>query len=118
MKVKTSLEYKQDWIIVKHFSLCQLSSREPLTCCRMPGYRISAKRGRGCQLPVLVTVVILSALSALVSVLFWRLHYDGGFSWSSEPDKQFSWHPLLMTAVLACMGLGSTMYRVTPCVSR
>ena len=84
----------------------------------MPGYRISAKRGRGCQLPLLVILSVLSALAALISILFWRLHYDGGFSWSWEPAKQFSWHPLVMTTALVTMGLGSIMYRVTPCVSR
>ena len=84
----------------------------------MPGYRISARRGLGCQLPVLVTVAVISALAALVSVLFWRLHYSEGFSWRSEPALQFSWHPLLMSSALVCAGLGSIMYRVTPCLSR
>jgi len=84
----------------------------------MPGYRISVKRGRGYQLPVLVSVIIISALAAVVSILFWRFHYDGGFSWTSEPAKQFSWHPLLMTTSLVTMGLGSIIYRVTPCISR
>ena len=84
----------------------------------MPGYRISVKRGRGYQLPALVSLILLSALGALVSILFWRLHYDGGFSWTSDPAKQFSWHPLLMTISLVTMGLGSIIYRVTPCISR
>ena len=84
----------------------------------MPGYRISVKRGRGYQLPALVASIIISALAAIISILFWRLHYDGGFSWTSDPGKQFSWHPLLMTTSLVTMGLGSIIYRVTPCISR
>ena len=84
----------------------------------MPGYRISARKGLGCQLPALITLLLLSGLAALVSVLFWRLHYSEGFSWSSQPSLQFSWHPLLMSSSLVCSGLGSIMYRVTPCLSR
>lgn len=32
----------------------------------------------------------------LLLVLFWILHYRGGFAWHADVDKQFNWHPLCM----------------------
>lgn len=32
----------------------------------------------------------------LLLVLFWILHYRGGFTWQSNPTIQFNWHPFLM----------------------
>ncbi|XP_019879676.1 transmembrane ascorbate-dependent reductase CYB561 isoform X2 [Aethina tumida] len=32
----------------------------------------------------------------LVMVLFWILHYRGGFAWQSNPGLEFNWHPFLM----------------------
>lgn len=84
----------------------------------MPGYRISVSKSRSIQLPILLAIVTLSGLSVIVSILFWRLHYDGGFTWRSDPAKQFSWHPLLMSVSIILLGLGSIMYRVTPCITR
>jgi len=85
----------------------------------MPGYQISVSKSRGCLLPLLMVVVTITGLASLVSVLFWKLHYDGGFAWSSDPGKQFAWHPLLLTSSILLMGFGSIMYRITPrCLSR
>ena len=87
-------------------------------CSIMPGYRISVSKGKSVQPPLLVAVITLSALTTIVSILFWRLHYDGGFTWNSDPGKQFSWHPLLMTMSIIFLGFGSIMYRITPCMER
>jgi len=85
----------------------------------MPGYQVSVSKSRGCLLPLLLVIVTLSGLASLVCVLFWKLHFDGGFTWSSDPGKQFAWHPLLLTFSIVLMGLGSIMYRITPrCISR
>ena len=85
----------------------------------MPGYQISVSKSRGCLLPLLVVVVALTGLASLVSVLFWKFHYDGGFAWSSDPNKQFAWHPLLLTSSIVLMGFGTIMYRISPrCISR
>ncbi|XP_060533443.1 lysosomal membrane ascorbate-dependent ferrireductase CYB561A3 isoform X2 [Cylas formicarius] len=32
----------------------------------------------------------------LMMVLFWILHYRGGFAWHSNPAQQFYWHPFLL----------------------
>jgi len=85
----------------------------------MPGYQISVSKSRGFLLPLLLVVAIITGLASLVSVLFWKIHFDGGFAWSSDPGKQFAWHPFLLTSSIVLMGLGSIMYRVTPqCINR
>ena len=60
----------------------------------------------------------MSGLTVIVSILFWRLYYEGGFSWNSHPGNQFSWHPLLMSLTIILLGYGAIMYRITPCVQR
>ena len=60
----------------------------------------------------------LSLVQVLVSVLLWRLHYEGGFAWREDPRNQFSWHPLLMCVWVVLLGAGSLIYRVTPCITR
>ena len=84
----------------------------------MPGYRVSVRKGGGAQLPALVTILSLAATATVVSILFWRLHFEAGFSWSEEPSNQFSWHPLLMSICIILMGFGSIIYRVTPWITR
>jgi len=84
----------------------------------MPGYRISVSKGRSFQLPLFAGVITLSGLTVIVSILFWRLYYEGGFSWNSHPGNQFSWHPLLMSLTIILLGYGAIMYRITPCVQR
>ena len=84
----------------------------------MPGYRISVRKGGGAQLPALVTILSLAATATVVSILFWRLHYEAGFSWSEEPSNQFSWHPLLMSLCIILMGFGSIIYRIIPWITR
>ncbi|KAJ8910082.1 hypothetical protein NQ315_010872 [Exocentrus adspersus] len=32
----------------------------------------------------------------IILVLFWILHYRGGFAWQSHPSQEFYWHPFLM----------------------
>ena len=34
---------------------------------------------------------------AVVLMGTWTGHFLGGFSWQSDPQHQFNWHPLLMT---------------------
>lgn len=29
-------------------------------------------------------------------VLFWSIHFGGGFAWSSDVNLQFNWHPFFM----------------------
>lgn len=33
----------------------------------------------------------------VILVTVWAGHYRGGFTWRSNPDIQFNWHPVLMT---------------------
>ena len=94
------------------------SSKEISKQGKMPGYRVSVRKGGGTQLPALVILLSLAATAAIVSILFWRLHYEAGFTWSEEPTNQFSWHPLLMSLCIILMGFGSIIYRVTPCIAR
>ena len=37
---------------------------------------------------------------AVVLMGTWTGHFLGGFSWQSDPQHQFNWHPLLMTIAL------------------
>jgi len=52
-------------------------------------------------------------LSVVVLMSVWTGHYLGGFAGSSVPDKEFNWHPLLMTVGLIYLyGTGILVYRV------
>ena len=43
----------------------------------------------------------------------WTGHYLGGFAGTSQPDKEFNWHPLLMTVSMVYLyGTGILVYRV------
>ncbi|ERL90266.1 hypothetical protein D910_07618 [Dendroctonus ponderosae] len=35
-------------------------------------------------------------IGLILLVLFWLLHYRGGFAWHSDLKREFNWHPLLM----------------------
>jgi cytochrome b-561 len=48
----------------------------------------------------LYSVTTALGVGMLVLVLTWLLRYRGGFAWSSDPQHQFNWHPLLMTSGL------------------
>ena len=39
----------------------------------------------------------VSGFMAVVLMGTWTGHFLGGFSWQSDPQHQFNWHPLLMT---------------------
>jgi hypothetical protein len=46
---------------------------------------------------------------AVVLMGTWTGHFLGGFSWQSDPQHQFNWHPLLMTIGLVFLyGNGET----------
>lgn len=36
----------------------------------------------------------------IVLVAVWLNNFRGGFAWTEDPDRQFNWHPLLMTVGL------------------
>lgn len=42
---------------------------------------------------------VAEAVGALTVILVtvWAGHYRDGFTWRSNPDIQFNWHPVLMT---------------------
>ena len=100
---------------LRNFTIGNVDKRE-LTI--MPGYRVSVSKGGAVQLPALVSLAAVSGLAVIISILLWRIHYDGGFTWNSDPAKQFSWHPLLMSTCIILLGIGSIIYRVTPFWSR
>jgi cytochrome b-561 len=39
----------------------------------------------------------VAGFMAVVLMGTWTGHFLGGFSWQSDPQHQFNWHPLLMT---------------------
>ncbi|XP_023333056.1 cytochrome b561 [Eurytemora carolleeae] len=52
-------------------------------------------------------------LILVVLVSIWTGHYLGGFAGPSQPDREFNWHPLLMTVSLIYLyGTGILLYRV------
>ncbi|CAH1992594.1 unnamed protein product [Acanthoscelides obtectus] len=44
----------------------------------------------------LYTFTTSVGVGTLILMVFWILHYRGGFSWNTKPDQQFYWHPYLM----------------------
>ena len=49
----------------------------------------------------------------VVLVSIWTGHYLGGFAGPSQPDREFNWHPLLMTvSMIYLYGTGILLYRV------
>ena len=50
---------------------------------------------------------------AVVLCGIWTGHHLGGFSWQSNPNLEFNWHPLLMTlGMIYLYGNGILMYRM------
>ncbi|KAK2586591.1 hypothetical protein KPH14_011467 [Odynerus spinipes] len=45
----------------------------------------------------LVTLLELAGAVLIILVIVWTTSYRGGFSWTSNPQLEFNWHPLLMT---------------------
>lgn len=47
-------------------------------------------------IPLVGLQQICGALLILL-VIIWTSYYRDGFSWTSNPQLEFNWHPLLMT---------------------
>ncbi|XP_011494576.1 PREDICTED: cytochrome b reductase 1-like [Ceratosolen solmsi marchali] len=48
----------------------------------------------------------------ILLVIIWTAHFKGGFAWTSDPDLEFNWHPLLMTVGLVFLyANGMLIYR-------
>jgi len=45
----------------------------------------------------------------VILVTVWAGHYRGGFTWRSNPDVQFNWHPVLMTLGMIFLYANSIM---------
>jgi len=66
---------------------------------------------RGLKTGFFISQVFGLGLVVLMSV--WTGHYLGGFAGTSQPDKEFNWHPLLMTVSMVYLyGTGILVYRV------
>ncbi|XP_046388334.1 transmembrane ascorbate-dependent reductase CYB561 isoform X2 [Ischnura elegans] len=52
-------------------------------------------------------------ITAVLLMAIWISVYRGGYAWTSSPDLEFNWHPLLMTIGMIFMyGNGILVYRV------
>lgn len=50
----------------------------------------------------------------VILVAVWTCYYRNGFSWRSNPQLEFNWHPLLMIVGLVFLYANGTVYiRVT-----
>lgn len=49
----------------------------------------------------------------VILVLVWTTHYRNGFSWRSNPQLEFNWHPLLMVIGLVFLYANGTVYLST-----
>jgi len=55
----------------------------------------------------------ISGFMAVVLMGIWTGHHLGGFSWQSDPQHEFNWHPMLMTlGMIYLYGNGILMYRM------
>jgi len=55
----------------------------------------------------------ISGFMAVVLAGIWTGHHLGGFSWQSNPNLEFNWHPLLMIlGMIYLYGNGILMYRM------
>lgn len=73
----------------------------------------------GCNWMEYILVIVLSSLlllAALVLVIFWSLHYRGGYAWTEDPKKQFNLHPSLMIlGFITLSGFSMLLYRISRC---
>jgi cytochrome b-561 len=47
----------------------------------------------------ITTFGVTEGVGAVIVILVtvWAGHYRKGFTWRSDPEKEFNWHPVLMT---------------------
>lgn len=45
----------------------------------------------------LLTILELTGIVFIILMIVWITQFKGGFSWTSDPNHEFNWHPLLMT---------------------
>jgi len=46
---------------------------------------------------IIYTCANVIGVCAISMIVAWCISFKGGFSWNSDPDRQFNWHPVLMT---------------------
>lgn len=46
----------------------------------------------------------------IILVIIWTSYYRDGFSWTSNPQLEFNWHPLLMTIGLVFLYANGIIY--------
>lgn len=56
----------------------------------------SSSPGNWCIFGLLLGLAQLLLHGALGLVLFWVIHYRGGFGWRDTPEFEFNYHPVLM----------------------
>ncbi|KAI5753214.1 hypothetical protein M8J77_024676 [Diaphorina citri] len=73
----------------------------------------------GCNWMEYILVIVLSCLlllAALVLVIFWSIHYRGGYSWTEDPKRHFNLHPSLMIlGFITLSGFSMLLYRISRC---
>ncbi|XP_076045236.1 transmembrane ascorbate-dependent reductase CYB561-like isoform X4 [Oratosquilla oratoria] len=76
-------------------------------------------RGASCFFYLLVSVAEILLFGIEVLVLIWAYKYRKGFAWTSDPKKEFNFHPVLMiTGFIFFMGHSLIVYRQYRCCSK